>query len=453
MFQKRYKGERSRGLLLIDIIVAFALASLFVVVVAGSSTIASRSFYSARSREALFESFESGKYTKSARPYGNDRIEILYAVATGTGSGYESSFSVDKVELLPNDYLSEFSSNPLCSIDLIKGPDKIFVESISLPLPTWIGLTDIQVRWPIVYAAADSSTPVDSDIFTIDISSTTAPNIKASLNTGPGLRSIVVVGNKIYAAAPSAVGQLHIININKRDSLTIEKKYTLPLPYATATPAMGNSISYHRGFVYLGTEKWVGEELNVINVANPSAPQKTSGIEIGSKVNAIVADRDQAFVASSDVRQLIVLDISSDISSPGLVRLQSSFSPSGSSRQDGKAINLFEGSLAFGRTSGGYDIASDNELFILSATSSDGSIVSDRALNIPGGIYGIVSDRNGYIVGTHQVGKELQIFDRNLYLTQTYHLPVFVEKLTCDRDSIYVLAKDSPTIYKISHEK
>jgi hypothetical protein len=84
-----------------------------------------------------------------------------------------------------------------------------------------------------------------------------------------------------------------------------------------------------------------------------------SGIEIGSRVSDLRIVNNRMFVANSGAQQLLEYDISN----PYIPALITSFQYSGSERQDGKTINIFENSVTFGRSNGGFNIDYQYELY------------------------------------------------------------------------------------------
>jgi hypothetical protein len=220
---------------------------------------------------------------------------------------------------------------------------------------------------------------------------------------------------------------------------------------------MASSIFFDRNKIYLGTEKWDGDEFSIIDVSDPLQPAKIGGFETGSKINDIFVRDGTAYIADSDQNQMRVVDVRE----PSAIQIIGSFSPSGWSRQEGKTLSYFEDSFGFGRTSGGFDITSDHEAFSWATTSAAAGsppvvFYSDpyayHSINIPGGVYGMVADRSHAYLATRQVNKEFDILNRDLSTsTATYYpLPVAPQTLTCDGDYLYILAATAPVIYEIS---
>lgn len=345
-------------------------------------------------------------------------------------------------------------SDPLCSKDFLSSAKAIPMENtrkINLPIPANIFLTHIEVRNGFIYVSADSNQMQDPDLYVIDIHNPDTPTVVASINTGPGISDFVLIGKYIFVTAASTATQLHILQQDNTRHISLIKKYQLPLPYATATPPYATAIDYANGRVFVGTEKWDGNEFVSMNVSIPNSPQFLSGFEIGNKVNEIIAQSNYAYVSSAGEGQLRIFNISD----PTQTKLVSTFSPSGWNRQEGKAVSILNSHLVFSRTSGGYDIGNDKELFYWLATSTPGH--TEYSQNIPGGVYGIVQDERKIYVATRQTGKELMIFDATNFLVNSdflidpkspsLELP---QSMTCDSSFIYMLSHLSPTIYEIS---
>jgi hypothetical protein len=264
-----------------------------------------------------------------------------------------------------------------------------------------------------------------------------------------------LAGDYIFAAADSTAAQLHVIRLDGLASMTLVKKYKLPLPEASTTPPVGSSIFYDNGTVYLGTTKWDGQEFSSVDVSSPENPVKVGGFETGSKVNSIFVHNGVAYVADADQYQLRALDVSA----PTSPRLLYSFSPSGWERQTGEKTSSFEDSLQFGRDSGGYDIPTDYESFSWPPISSlpaagNGFPTSSTplSLDVPGGVYGIVVDRHHVYIADRTAGKEFGVLDRSLASSTAsyYQLPTVPQTITCDEDRLYVLSHTAPVIYEVS---
>ena len=475
IFLKSYRNEmkRNSGFLIVDIIVASCLAILFVVIMFDALISTDDIFNRAKSRsqsidayvssssyaDALspYESYHSESFDSSGTWYGNDRIEVdsdLSGIRFG-----------DVHARAMHDYF-DFAGTPLCSVDFSdesimgsfgqssevsdsKLPDalKISVVPITLPINPSLPLTFLVVRDGIAYLAADPATSSDPDLILADIHDPSRVSVVSSVHSGPGLSMISIAGNRIFGSSLSSAAQLNIIRLDLLSNPIIEQKYRLPQSFATATMPLASSIFFDKGYVYLGTDKWDGQEFDIIDVTKPGYAVKVGGLEIGSKINDIYVRDGIAYIADSDEEQFRVIDVRDPLHPFEI----SHFSPSGSGRQTGKAVSFFENGLNIGRTSGGYNIVSDHELFAFSTTSST-TLASNESIDIPGGVYGRVTDRTRIYSATRQFGSELEIYDRILDAVHSRQIsiPVIPQMMTCDRNMIYILSHTTPVIYQIS---
>jgi hypothetical protein len=470
IYRRYFNINNSQGLILVDILVAISLATLFIITISQSSGNSRTVFEFAKEHERLlnvygahaeefdgmnlyefrehtlnaddphFSPFATTTITGYAHWYGNDRIQTDITVFTP-----KQSVRFTKVNSYPFSNINDAAGTPLCSVSHSVNPK---ITPIILPVDSSLPLTDIEVRNGIAYISTDSTKQSDPDILIVDVKNEVHPELISGLHTGPGISSIVLAGNRVFAAVTSRTGQLQTIKLPNLANPIIESSYKLPLPYATATPSLGSAIFYDRNFIYLGTEKWDGEEFSIIDVSDPISPAKIGGLEMGSKVNAILVRNGIAYAAASDQKQLWVVDVH-DPSHPFMVDW---YGPSGWERQEGKTLSFFEDQLAFGRTSGGFNVKSDHELFMWGSSTAPFIYSSNnKSADNAGGIYGITVDRSFIYAATRQSGREVQIFHHDLSTTATnISLPSLPQAMTCDNDFIYVLSSSAPIIYKIS---
>ncbi len=493
---------------MLDILLAMTLGVVFVVIITQSS-LSSRDIYEfAKERSRLIDVYsnysnefqemmpyetrtitfdpDGWKYSTTtiaanAQWYGNDRVQTNITVSTSidsySGNNFVStssrtsrtfrnqSVTFNSIRSYRFLNINDTAGTPLCSVDFT---NKSTVGSYSwptntssvdpkitpiiLPIDPLLRLTDFQVRSGKAYISSDSTKSSDPDLLIVDISNSSSAIQISDVNTGPGVSSLALVGDRMFASVTSRIAQLHSIKIQSSKSLILESTFKIPLPYATATPSLGSTIFYNKNNVYLGTEKWDGEEFSIIDVSNPTKPIKVGGVEIGSKVGSIFVRNGIAYISASNEKQLMVVDVSN----PTTPIVLDSFGPTGWERQEGKTLSFFEDAIGFGRTSGGFNIKSDHELFHWNISTSTNyqnyNMSLANSVDISGGVYGIIVDRSHVYLATRQLDREFQIFDRNLSTStvQTISLPVAPQAMTCDGDSIYILASMAPVIYKIT---
>ena len=159
-----------------------------------------------------------------------------------------------------------------------------------------------------------------------------------------GITALAVAGSYVYAGnghvtnfktcKPSPnCSQLQVFDVSNPSAIPAPVNFLLPTssaPFVTGTStlqALGNSIFYAGGYVYLGLSKTAtGPEFNVIDVRDPANPKWVGGYQIGWSINQIYVRNGYAYLATDDKsRELTILDIH-DLANP---KLASVFDPAG----------------------------------------------------------------------------------------------------------------------------
>jgi hypothetical protein len=460
-YNTKYIMKNCGGIILIDMLLALSLGLIFIIAIMDVTAYSRSIFYKAKNKNANLDTYENsvilGNSDFVTRAYGNYREEMLFS---------SSSLMFDSIYSGSQSAADKVDQHALCSVDfsddsvvgsyqwMKNQSDSTTTYDLTVNIRTYllslnpaIPLTDLEVRDNMAYISSDSNSATDPDIYVFRLENNKDATLISSLNTGPGIGGFVVAGNYIYAVAPSTAGQLHVIKQNSTRGLSLVDRYRLPLPYATATPALGSSIAYEEGKVFLGTEKWAGEEFSMIDVSNPLVPERSSGIETGGKISDIFVNEGRVYISGVDQQQLRIVDIHD----PSNVVVETSFSPLGWQRQEGKISSIFEGRLDFGRTAGGYNVLGDHEAFTI-ATSNPFIAANFKTMDMPGGVYGIISDRLHEFIITRQAGKEFQIFDHTMSSSSSvqFSLPTSPQTMTCYGNKIYILSHTYPAIYAVT---
>jgi len=197
--------------------------------------------------------------------------------------------------------------------------------------------------------------------------------LSSNPGTSAGFKAVVTDGKYAYVAteAGPASGQLQVIDLSA-NPFTVKKlaggNYIYPVPGVTGAggEALGNSIFYRDGYVYIGlTKTGSGPEFNVIDVhdvANLSASSLVAAASIGNWVNAVFVKDHYAFVASPNAEDLRVYDIAPDKWSLAMAPV-GSFAAAGG--LNGKSLYVVGDTVYFGRT------VSSNEFYALDARNLD----------------------------------------------------------------------------------
>lgn len=169
--------------------------------------------------------------------------------------------------------------------------------------------TDLDVINKIVYMSAEASAQDKPDFFIVNATDAQNPFIVSSLNTGPALNAIDVAGNYAYAANRKADEQLHIIDVSNIQSPVLVKRYRIP--GVTGASAIGNTLFYAAGKLYIGLNKAEGPEFHVLDVSDPINPSVLGSYEVNDNINDIHISGGRAYLATGlDNAGLIVLDVS-----------------------------------------------------------------------------------------------------------------------------------------------
>lgn len=249
--------------------------------------------------------------------------------------------------------------------------------------------------------------------FIVDVSSPASPDYLSAIDTNAlhrdGLNAVALDGGgyayvanardrnfNICAEGPNC-SQLQIINVSDPENPGVETNLKLSAssaPYVTGNisgnnqQAVGKSIAYRDGYIYLGLSTTVnGPGFHIIDVHDPSDPEwvgswpDSSPVfgSSGAPINAIYVRGDYAYLAhpsglaGASADQLTVLDIS-DPANPERV---SGFAYATGVGGNGKSLHVVGNEIYFGRTASN-----------ISGPSGDGIPEFFILQNIPTGIPG-----------------------------------------------------------------
>jgi hypothetical protein len=180
-----------------------------------------------------------------------------------------------------------------------------------------------------------------------------------------GISDIRVADKYLYvakAAGPGS-GQLQIFDISGTTPVKVGNDFKVTGAGGTGDHAIGNSIFYKDGYVYLGlTATAFGPEFHIIDVHDSYNPLEVGywpqTDNLGSTINAVYTKGKYIYLATADTKDLIVLDIT-DFTSPSKVN---DFDISGDSY--GKSLSVIGDTIYLGRTFG------SDEFYALNASDS-----------------------------------------------------------------------------------
>ncbi|MBI3459073.1 hypothetical protein HY061_02320 [Candidatus Azambacteria bacterium] len=216
----------------------------------------------------------------------------------------------------------------------------------SIDLGPGSSATDLDVLNKIVYLSSTASASSKPDLFIANAIDGQNPFIVSSLNTGPGLNTIDVAYNYAYVGNKDVNAQLQIIDVSNSASPVLLTSFKLP--GVSGSGAVGNSIFYNSGKIYIGTKQATGPEFQIIDVSNPASPVSLGSKKIGADINSIYVRGNIAYLATSDDTELKVFDVGT----PSLIVFLGGFDAPGDS-EDGKSLDLVGNNLYLGRIVGG----------------------------------------------------------------------------------------------------
>jgi hypothetical protein len=165
----------------------------------------------------------------------------------------------------------------------------------------------------------------------------------------------------VAAGAGSAGGncaQMQVIDVTDPANPTVAYNFKFATstdstpnipPYVDGTggQAVGKTLFYKDGYVYLGLSKTsYGSEFHIIDVHNPLAPVAIgSGYDVGNDINAIYVRGKYAYLATPNSQELLTLDLSNPLT-PVVVGGFNSSSGAG----NGKSLYAVGDNVYFGVT-------------------------------------------------------------------------------------------------------
>lgn len=228
------------------------------------------------------------------------------------------------------------------------------------------------------------------EFYILNVTNPSNPTLIAGLGSNSGIatgfNAVATDGRYAFVAtnAGPASGQLQVIDASSTSPVLIST-FKIPGVTGTGSQAIGQTIFYKDGFVYVGLAKTAsGPEFNIIDVHNPASPVWLGGYAVGNGVNSILVKGKYAYLATPNAQELTILDIG-DPTHPLAVGGYDAPDSVG----NGKSLSLVGDSLYLGRTV----TASNPELYIL-----DDSNPATSTLPSPLGTREISSSVNSLII-------------------------------------------------------
>ncbi len=230
-------------------------------------------------------------------------------------------------------------------------------------------ITGVDAYHGKLYVTVNNSSSGKETFFIFDIVNPQTMSLISKIDNdsanNTGLNGLAVSGKYAYVASASSFskGQLQIIDLSTvPPKIIVTYKIPGSIVSGSGTQGIGKSIYYSKGIVYLGLSKTSsGPEFNVIDVTDVYHPVWKAGANVGNGINAINVRGKYAYVASPNLKDLLVYDISPENFSQNIPALGDGFN--GTNGLHGKSLALVGDTLYLGRTFG------TNEFYILNAAN------------------------------------------------------------------------------------
>ncbi len=298
-------------------------------------------------------------------------------------------------------------------------------------------ITDSVLYNNILFISTNSATRSVPDLYIIDVHDIQHPKILSSLNTGPGIASIVLHDNYIYAAN-LGTSQLQVISVSDLLHPVLVVQVRLPGVTVSNGGGIGRSIYYSQQNIFIGLTKAIGPEFHILDVNDPLNPIEKGSYEAGSEVNKIMIAGTQAFIATPLQKQISILDISNSKD----ITEQQSITLNGWQTLVPNAFFLLGRELFLGRTVGGFNTQYEEFFsFDLSLNSISTVIHQDIAASIDD----MVVAHNRLYLATNDGQKEFQVY--SLYpfaLLSHIDLSSRALRISC-KDQNIIITTESPT--------
>ena len=331
--------------------------------------------------------------------------------------------------------------------DWLKNNNQNISASNFLPINVDTGnlITDISVDKNFAYISADATTTSLPDLYIVNIKDVNNPQIVGRLNTGPGISSIVKVGNYVFVANDGSF-QIQVIDFTDPSHPFLVAQAKFSDVTISGGAGYGQSIAYFDKKIYVGLVKANGPEFHVVDVSNPVTPIALSSFEIGSTVNSISVEQGKVLLGTPGTESLILLDVSNDQN----IKIINETSLSGWQTQGVSAVYMQGNEIYAGRSLGGF--YSPNPELIYFDRDNLGKLISGYKTNMSVDDL-FVYDDHAYLAGSDPT-KAFQIFQNNfssqiIDLVSTIVLSSRAVALSCNQNAIYVVTQNAQDFFHI----
>lgn len=271
------------------------------------------------------------------------------------------------------------------------------LDAIELGFPT----THLDISGDYVFVSLRSPTESEPDLAVVPLNQPRSP---VFLNIGPGINKIDVAGDYAFAAQHSSSSQLAIVDVS--DDLNPEIIATSTLPGVAGSRPEAVSIFYFDSRVYVGTKRTAGREFHIFDVSDPATPVWLGSREVNHNVNEIAVKDGFAFLATSgNIRDLIVLDVRN----PGDIIQVAAVDLPGN--EDGRSVNVVGNLIFLGRHKGLSPGRDELQALEYKISPENGFVEINTVNSITAGadVSGIAYAGDYVFIATSHPQKELQV--------------------------------------------
>jgi len=172
------------------------------------------------------------------------------------------------------------------------------------------GASGLAVRGARAYITSDPGSAGVDDFYVVDAGAGAgALPVLGSFSTTYGLTDVAVSGADAFVAADSARYQLLAVDVSDPAHFSVSNIIGKLRVTQSGDSAVGNTLAYAGGLLYLGLTKSSGPEFYIIDPSNPAAPSVVGSFEVGAAVNQIIVQNGYAYLATASSSAVVELDV------------------------------------------------------------------------------------------------------------------------------------------------
>jgi type II secretory pathway pseudopilin PulG len=301
--------------------------------------------------------------------------------------------------------------------------------------------TSVKVQHEIAYVGANSALQSDPDLYIFAVSDPHSMKLLSSLNTGPGIESLALAWPYLFLANTSINAQLQVVDVSDPRNPILRLSFKLPGGFKDIG-YVGNTLSYNRGLLALGTRKSLGPEVHLLNASNPLNPIEVAAYEAGSTINNIWLGDTSLYIATPLDEEFSILSISS----AQQLQYSGGYNAQGLS---GSGLSLYQlgSTMYLGRTVG------EQELIALNTSSSSLPAVQS-SVAVKSSVEGLLI-RNPFLFLTSiDSAKQFEVWTIDsssaFHQLRTLKLSSRGTAIDCDGEELFVATDGNPALYNLS---